>query len=594
MLQPATAASVKGDFSRGQLHLRGATYRVRERDGAHYITDADIAGQAREYRVDYTLGNRRVQHYLTTLPSGHIVVLAPTWDVLRKQWFHSLDIADPYQSGELHSVQVWNKNCYSCHVSRQENNFDLATNSYKTSWIDFGTNCERCHGPGSDHVAHYADDTNTPRARREAVHDIVLQTRLDPARNTMVCAQCHSLRDMYVQGFTAGSDYYDYFVPVIEFSQPVDRDPAYWPDGRTRRFSNDAFGLWQSECFLKGGATCLDCHTEAHDTGIERNPQLRPDANALCTRCHLALRADLTQHSHHRAESPGSSCVECHMPRTVLSIKAAIRDHSMSVPAPENTIRHAIPNACNVCHKNHDASWTLAQMNQWYSGKSRQKWIRRADVFSAARAGDPASIKPLTQIVAEKSEGPLARGNAVGYLGKFSFDPIALAALKKALTDSEPLVRAIAAGNINPGPADKEDATGALRHSLADPVATVRLAAAVSLVSLGVRQLADDDGRRFDDAKKLFEARAELNSDDPQQQLAAGKFYYINGDFAKAERAFASTLQLAPTAPAAYYLALALAQQHKIAQAREILQKISPADPQYKQAQLVLSTLREQ
>ena len=28
MLQPATAQSVKGDFSRGQVELRGATYRL--------------------------------------------------------------------------------------------------------------------------------------------------------------------------------------------------------------------------------------------------------------------------------------------------------------------------------------------------------------------------------------------------------------------------------------------------------------------------------------------------------------------------------------------------------------------------------------
>ena len=43
------------------------------------------------------------------------------------------------------------------------------------------------------------------------------------------------------------------------------------------------------------------------------------------------------------------------MPRTVLSIKAEIRDHSMSIPVPENTIHHGIPNACNVCHQDRDA-----------------------------------------------------------------------------------------------------------------------------------------------------------------------------------------------------------------------------------------------
>src|SRR5215831_8351921 len=382
MVQPATKSAVQGDFTRGELRLHGAIYKVRQASGVFYITESTLTGKPQEHRVDYTLGNRRIQHYLTTMPSGRVIVLAPSWDILRKQWFHNTDIADPDETDEA-LVQVWNKNCYSCHVSQQQKNFDLATNRYKSSWLDFGTNCERCHGPASDHVAHYS----APNPPKGPATDIVMQTRLDAARNTMVCAQCHSFRDIYVNGFAAGGNYYDHFLPILESTQPEDHDPAYWPDGRTRRFSNDAFGLWQSECFLKGGATCLRCHVTAHETEIERNPQLRPDANALCTQCHQGLAKDLPAHTHHAATSTGSSCVDCHMPRTVISIKAEIRDHSMTIPVPENTIRHEIPNACNLCHRDRDANWVALTMNQWYGPRSRQKLIRRADAFAAARAG---------------------------------------------------------------------------------------------------------------------------------------------------------------------------------------------------------------
>ena len=57
----------------------------------------------------------------------------------------------------------------------------------------------------------------------------------------MVCAQCHSFRDIYVNGFAAGSDYYDFFLPVLEFNQPVNRDPAYWPDGMKEAGWNSGF-----------------------------------------------------------------------------------------------------------------------------------------------------------------------------------------------------------------------------------------------------------------------------------------------------------------------------------------------------------------
>jgi predicted CXXCH cytochrome family protein len=407
----------------------------------------------------------------------------------------------------------------------------------------------------------------------------------------MVCAQCHSFRDIYQQGFTAGADHYDYFLPILEFSQPMDHDPAYWPDGRTRRFSNDAYGLWQSECFLKGKATCVDCHVTPHEVEIERNPQLRPDANVLCTRCHDSAGKALTAHTHHAASSAGSSCVECHMPRTVLSIKAQIRDHSMSIPVPENTMTHGIPNACNQCHKDHDAKWSAERMNAWYGPGSRQKLIRRADAFAAARAHDPEAVPKLIAILDKASEGALVRGNAVGYLTGYTGDARAFSAVERALGDSEPLVRALAALRISPVAADRPRVIAALTHSLSDTSAVARIAATVSLVSMGVHELPGEDGRRLEDGMRLFRARAELNTDDAGQQLGAGKFYLLSGDPVTAIGALENSIKLEPDIPARYYLAFAYAQRGRLQEARELLNAIPPADSQYTRAQALLKAL---
>jgi len=589
MVQPATKASVKGDFSRGRVQLRGAPYLLRERDGVYYITESYLTGKPQEHRVDYTLGNRRIQHYLTKLPSGRVIVLPPSWDVLRKDWFHSFDIADPDETSEV-TVQVWNKNCYSCHVSQEDKNFDTEKNEYQTAWLDFGTNCERCHGPGSQHVANYS----APARPAGPARDIVVQTRLDADRNTMVCAQCHSFRDIYSLGYTAGADWYDFYLPILEFNQPEDHDPAYWPDGRTRRFSNDAFGLWQSECFLQGKVTCVSCHVTPHDIEIERNPQLRPDAGVLCTRCHEAIGKAVPAHTHHAATSAGSSCVECHMPRTVFSIKAQIRDHSMSIPVPENTIRHGIPNACNGCHQDHDAGWALKQMNQWYGDRSRQKLILRANAFAQAREGDAAAVAKLLDILSKPSEGPLVRANAIGHLSRFSKDPRVFTAFTRALTDPQTAVRAVAALRIAPAPADRTAAIAALVPLLGDLATTVRVAAAVTLVSQGISHLSGEDGVRFEQAKQVFRARAQLNSDDAEQQLGAGKFYLLTGDPVTAVSALRDSLKLDPEIPARYFLAYGLAQQGKMDEARAILQAIPPADSQYARAQVLLKAIAGQ
>ena len=394
-----------------------------------------------------------------------MIVLAPSWDVLRKQWFHNFDIADPDETSEV-LVQVWNKNCFSCHVSRQEKGYDNASNAYQTSWQDFGTNCERCHGPGSEHVAHYS----AAAPPKGPARDIVLQTRLDAERNTMVCAQCHSFRDIYALGFAAGENYYDYFLPILEATQPVDKDPAYWPDGRTRRFSNDAFGLWQSECYLKGGVTCTACHTAAHETEIERNPQLRPDANALCTRCHEGVGKTLTAHTHHAERSTGSSCVECHMPRTVQSIKAEIRDHSMSVSGAGE----------------HHPSRDSERVQSVPQGPGRA--MVAGEDEGLVRGGVAAEVDPAGRCVRGcrqgrcrsgpeidrdsegcRGEGPLARANALSYLARFPGDARVFPAMQGALGDGQPLVRAVAALRMAAGPADKAEAVRSLACSARGP-----------------------------------------------------------------------------------------------------------------------------
>ena len=217
MLQPATPTSVVGDFSRATVTLRGVSFTLQHHDDDYAIGGAFPTPHRELHRVDYTLGSRRVQHYLSTLADGRIVVLPPTWDVERREWFHNLDIVNPDEATR-NPVQVWNRNCFGCHVSGEDKGYDAATDRYETQWTDFGTSCERCHGPGAAHATKYASAT----ASLPGPSAIVVPTHLTAERSTMVCAQCHSLRDLTVPGFVAGADYFDYFTPILEY-RPEER-----------------------------------------------------------------------------------------------------------------------------------------------------------------------------------------------------------------------------------------------------------------------------------------------------------------------------------------------------------------------------------
>ncbi len=585
MVQPAVPAAVRGNFDAGTVVLRSQEYRFRRQGSRFFITESFLTGAPRERLVDYTLGNRRIQHYLTTLEDGRIVVLPPSWDILREEWFHNLEIAAPDQQEGAGTVpvQLWNKNCFGCHVSDQVKGFRPADSAYDTSWLDFGTTCERCHGPGSRHVDKY---THAEAYAGDPETHIVVQTRLDPKRDSMVCAQCHSFRDQMAFGFSAGDDYFDYFFPLLEYSQEDSSDPTWYVDGKTRRFSTNALGLWQSECFVIGGATCTGCHTSPHRPEIENSPQLRPENHALCAGCHETIVAEAAAHSFHPEGTAGTRCVECHMPKSVTSIRATMRDHSISVPSPGNTIRHGIANACNLCHTTETPAWAKARMDEWWGDTARRRKVaRRAMAYSGARELSGEALDALLDMSADDAEGPLNRANSTGHLARYIGDAetheIAVGAILRAADDEHPLVRAVAALKL--GEVRRADAPG-IREVLVDKVTderrSVRMNAAISLLNLGVRRLEGEPGSAFEQAKRRHAVRGAFFADDASQQLNLGRLHVLDGNTVAAARAFEQSYRLDPSQPGIhFFMAVTRLSQSRVEEALEHLESVPAGDP---------------
>ena len=446
MLQEAGPTSVIPPFS-GSVTLHEKEYQLEREGKDYFVVESYLQKAPVRRRVDYTLGSRRVQHYLSRLPDGRIVVLPPSYDVEKKEWFHNLDIVDLEESGQV-KVQVWNTNCFGCHVSGEQKGFDPATRTFNTSWTDFGTSCERCHGPGQAHARKYAREKAAGAIDPDRNTAIVHPRRLDPETSTTLCAQCHTLRDITHQGFSGGADYYDYFTPLLEYAQKRNRDPAYWPNGRPRRFSNEAIGFWESQCYFKGGATCLSCHTDVHEPDVNKNANLSGTEDSICAGCHADVARQGSAHTHHSTGPEGGkaravSCVSCHMPRTVTSLRHLMPDHTISVPAPKNTEAFGIPNACNECHKDKTAAWSEAKLSLWFPNGRREQTVGDAEAFSLGARKDPRGIAPLARIADDSHRPPLFRANALGYLRHYE-TPGATEALLRGARASHPVLRAAA------------------------------------------------------------------------------------------------------------------------------------------------------
>ncbi|MDA1221179.1 MAG: ammonia-forming cytochrome c nitrite reductase subunit c552, partial [Planctomycetota bacterium] len=71
-------------------------------------------------------------------------------------------------------------------------------------------------------------------------------------------------------------------------------------------------------------------------------------------------------HTHHAADSPGSSCMNCHMPHTTWGLFTAMRSHRIDSPSAATSAATGRPNACNQCHVDRPLGWTAEHLTAWY------------------------------------------------------------------------------------------------------------------------------------------------------------------------------------------------------------------------------------
>jgi tetratricopeptide (TPR) repeat protein len=205
---------------------------------------------------------------------------------------------------------------------------------------------------------------------------------------------------------------------------------------------------------------------------------------ATCQGCHANVFAQGKQHTHH-ASAAAQDCLACHMPPVVSGVLDHFADHSIGVPVPQNTVKHAIPNACNACHTHEKAKpEEMAQaLERWWpqAPKRQQRRLRLADAFADKTA---AQSRPfLEAVLADTEETPALRGAAALFLAR-RFHAEATPALRAALPGAkDSLLRSEIVDAL--GQVKAREAAEQLVPLLKDPSIWVRQATAVSLAQLG-------------------------------------------------------------------------------------------------------------
>ncbi|HEV2246309.1 MAG TPA: c-type cytochrome [Terriglobia bacterium] len=314
--------------------------------------------------IAFVYGSKWKQRYFKRIGDDYYPLPAQ-WDVSHKMWrpyFTKDDWWVPYYPPD-NFKRPTSATCDGCHSV----NYDISTKTV----AEWNVGCEKCHGPGSEHVA------------RPSSSNIINPARLDYVPANDVCIQCHS-QGRPLQNPIQGK-YYDWpvgFHPGLKLSDYWRLEPhklgettfTHFADGtahKNRMQGND----YVTSLMYTHGVACFTCH-DSH--GSSYNALLRKPVSQLCLDCHGPgspngpREASIEAHTHHSAGSPGNECVVCHMPKIAQTIADVnVRSHTFRFISPVEADSLKIPNACSVCHKDKSVAWATDALKDW---ASRSPW----------------------------------------------------------------------------------------------------------------------------------------------------------------------------------------------------------------------------
>jgi tetratricopeptide (TPR) repeat protein len=424
--------------------------------------------------------------------------------------------------------QNWNHTCAECHSTNLQKNYDLASNTFHTTFSEIDVSCEACHGPGSLHVE-LAEARSLFWDRRYGYG--LVRLKGDCSKNELeACAMCHSRRNIVHPDFRPGTELLDHYEPAL-----LDQG-LYHADGQILD-EVYVYGSFLQSLMYHKGVRCTDCH-DPHSLRVKY------DGNRLCGQCHQPGKYDGPAHHHHPIESAGALCVECHMPESTYMVVDPRRDHSLRIPRPDLTELLGTPNVCNRCHTKEDETpaWAAAKIVEWY-GERRRHDPHYALALASGRQGAPKAEKQLRRLLRRPDTPAIVKATAVSLLGQYSSSATA-SALDRALTDASPLVRAAAARSV------LQRQPGAMLRLLAplltDQVRAVRIAAALRLAEVPRPLFSHKERTVFDKAVAEYEIGQHASSDRAACHLNLGNLYQSLRRFDEATDAFRTAIRLEP------------------------------------------------
>jgi predicted CXXCH cytochrome family protein len=574
LYRPTTANTIE-DYQTHNIVNNAASslsYTMVEHDGRFYQrrSEKGFDGQetnVAEEQIDYVIGSgNHARSYLHRGPDGRLIELPVSWYIENSGYWAMSPGYDRADQEDFRRAITGE--CLLCHnglplkgsyPERGDTGLSLFPNP-----IPQGIDCQRCHGPGGEHVR-AALAANTPREKIREV--IVNPARLSRERQLEVCMQCHletssSLMPNEIRRYDRSIDSYRPGEAMGDYKLFFDR-----ASGQGDRFeiAHAGYRLRMSACFRSSQMTCLTCH-DPHQSYRTENSTAH--YVAVCRGCHQSVV--------HKASLPsGSDCLSCHMPkrRTDDVVHVVMTDHYIQRTKPDRDLLAPMAEVANPLQGGEPVA-------PYYPSPlphtaENELYTATAEVKHGSEVGIAHLESAIVRYSPAAPDFYFELGDGYARAGK---SDEAIRWYKEALRkkpEFRPATKQLAATLIGKG--EYARATEVLRQAVAAPPADEAL-----FTDLGNAYLRQ---RMLPQAQQALKRALEINPDQPEAQNLLGLVAVQKNDPVEAEAQFRSALRSQPDLAEAHNnLGNVLAGTHRYPEAEYHFERALAINPKYAEA----------
>ncbi|MGH9674460.1 MAG: cytochrome c3 family protein, partial [Bryobacteraceae bacterium] len=368
----------------------GEYYQMYLKEGRYFQRRHQVGFDGRETNVlereiHYVIGSgNHVRTYLHRTASGKIVELPVAWYADRGGfWSMNPGYDQIHHQGFRRRITHHCMFCHNAYPEVRPGRDASGSDPVFDGKVPEGIDCQRCHGPGREHL----QAAQAPGAKPESVRRAILNpARLNVERQTELCMQCHLESTSFrlphsIRRFERPAFSYRPGEPLGDYILNFDHPPGMGHDDKFE-IAHQAYRLRKSACFqaTQGSAKALTCTTCHNPHDIPRGEAATRHYMAVCKSCH----GNLGRHA------ASADCLGCHMPkrRTDDVVHVVMTDHYIQRRKPNRDLLAPLPERHDTPDKAYVGRVALYYPPKISSRKDQELYVAVAQIKQGANMKD--------------------------------------------------------------------------------------------------------------------------------------------------------------------------------------------------------------